>query len=321
MLFQLTIILCLAVFCCLSNDHIHEIDEMIRHVQLEPSHIIKRRSVDQPLRISLDFLDMSRLEDPNSVKDILNKAREYFSKTLTVRRTVSKILLQRKCANKSYFLKNMEGTGDGNIRFCQEACNTTRMLCGPTAIPEHDLDQCRVCDKHGQHCRNDTNPAGEGHNNTDFILYVTAVSSGNCNINMKIPETLAYAAACQQESALDRPVVGFINICPEKVTTSELKTGYNEVLATIKHEIFHALGFSPSLYAFFRNQSGDPLTPRRRNGLPINFSSVLKHYKWSEEVRFCSYNVHVAHNYVMFRCTCLLFLSHCSVQESGAGPE
>ena len=283
MLIQCTILLTLAAFCSLSKQPIREHDEMIRHVVLEPSHIVKRRSIDQPLRISLDFLDIGKLENPKVVKDILQQAQEYFSKTLKVRRTTSKILLQRSCSDKSFFMKNADGTGHGNVRFCHEACNITRMLCGPSEIPEHDLDQCRTCDQHGQDCKNDTSPgftAGEGHNKTDFVLYVTAVANGNC----ESISTLAYGAACQQESALDRPVVGFINICPEKVTASELRTSYSEVLATIKHEIFHALGFAPSLYAFYRNQSGDPLTPRLNYGLP-KYDPFLKRYKWSEEVR------------------------------------
>lgn len=283
MLFQYTILLTLSAFCSLSREPFREHDEIIRHVVLEPSHIVKRRSIDQPLRISLDFLDIGTLENPKVVKDILQEAQEYFRKTLKVRKTTSKILLQRSCSNKSFFTQNADGTGPGSVRFCHEACNKTRMLCGPSEIPEHDLDQCRTCDQNGQNCKNDTSPgfaAGEGHNDTDFILYVTAVANGNCDgIN-----TLAYGAACQQESALDRPVVGFINICPEKVTASELRTSYVKVLATIKHEIFHALGFAPSLYAFYRNESGDPLTPRLKNDLPPR-DKYHKYYKWSDQVR------------------------------------
>lgn len=282
--FNFAIMLTLAAYCSMSNDFIYEYDETIRHVLLEPSHIIRRRSVDQPLRISLDFLDINSLEEPDVVKDVLQKAREYFSRTLRVRRTVSKILLQRKCLNKKFFSKNKDGTGPGHIRYCQKACNISRLICGPIEIPHRDLDQCRVCDENGQNCHDDTSPgftAGEGHNDTDFILYVTAVSHGNCDNS----NTLAYAAACQQESALDRPVIGFINICPEKVTSSELITSYGEVLATIKHEMFHALGFSPSLYAFYRKQSGEPLTSRPRNGLP-KYNEARKLYQWSQEVRF-----------------------------------
>ncbi|XP_068688263.1 leishmanolysin-like peptidase [Montipora foliosa] len=254
---------------------------MVRHVHLEPTHVIRRRSIDQPLRISLDFLNISRLEDPYRIKDVLQNAREYFSQTLKVRKTVPKILLQRKCLDNNFFLKSSDGKGPGRVRFCRNGCNETRFLCGPIEIPAHDLDQCRLCDEDQRNCGNDTRPrfaAGRGHDDTDFVLYVTALANTNCN-NTK---TLAYAAACQQESGLDRPVVGFINICPDKVTARELRTSYNDVLATIKHEIFHALGFSPSMFAFFRNTRGDPLTPRLGNGLP-RYVISQKLYEWSAE--------------------------------------
>ena len=65
--------------------------------------------------------------------------------------------------------------------------------------------------------------------------------------------TVAYAAHCQQESTLDRPVAGHTNICP-----AAIKPGHPEdaaVLAsTVKHELLHALGFSSSLFAFFRDE-------------------------------------------------------------------
>lgn len=35
------------------------------------------------------------------------------------------------------------------------------------------------------------------------------------------------------------------------------------LLSTVKHEILHALGFSVSLYAFYRDENGEPLTKRR----------------------------------------------------------
>ena len=37
----------------------------------------------------------------------------------------------------------------------------------------------------------------------------------------------------------------------------------------MKHEILHALGFSVSLYAYFRDENGEPLTLRNRNGKPV----------------------------------------------------
>ena len=63
-----------------------------------------------------------------------------------------------------------------------------------------------------------------------------------------------------------RPIAGHANLCPDSISTKtqDLET----LLSTVKHEILHALGFSVSLYAFFRDKSGRPLTARGRNGKP-----------------------------------------------------
>jgi leishmanolysin-like peptidase len=52
--------------------------------------------------------------------------------------------------------------------------------------------------------------------------------------------TVGYAAHCQQESSLDRPIAGHANLCPDSISTKpqELQT----LLSTVKHEILHALG-------------------------------------------------------------------------------
>ncbi|GBP23417.1 Leishmanolysin-like peptidase [Eumeta japonica] len=86
-----------------------------------------------------------------------------------------------------------------------------------------------------------------GVTDTDFVLYVSAVETERCRRGL----TVAYASHCQQEAALDRPVAGHANFCP-----GELSTKYRELpslLATVKHEMLHALGFSASLYAFYRS--------------------------------------------------------------------
>jgi leishmanolysin-like peptidase len=55
------------------------------------------------------------------------------------------------------------------------------------------------------------------------------------------------------------------------------------LLSTVKHEILHALGFSVSLYAYFRDKNGEPLSSRGRNGKPI-ISRHLKAPQWSDNV-------------------------------------
>ena len=72
--------------------------------------------------------------------------------------------------------------------------------------------------------------------------------------------TVAYAAHCQQESSLDRPVAGHTNICPGAIknTTKDIES----LSSTIKHELLHALGFSSSLFAFFRDKARTTPFPR-----------------------------------------------------------
>ena len=54
--------------------------------------------------------------------------------------------------------------------------------------------------------------------------------------------TVAYAAHCQQEKSLDRPIAGHTNICPASIIDGEKEIAM--LTSTIKHELLHALGFS-----------------------------------------------------------------------------
>lgn len=71
-----------------------------------------------------------------------------------------------------------------------------------------------------------------------------------------------------------RPIAGHANLCPKSISTKpqELDT----LISTVKHEILHALGFSVSLYAFYRDDHGNPLTPRDNKGKPpLNAEYVI----------------------------------------------
>ena len=63
-----------------------------------------------------------------------------------------------------------------------------------------------------------------------------------------------------------RPIAGHANLCPRSISTKlpELDV----LISTVKHEILHALGFSVSLFAFYRDSKGLPLTPRDEHGKP-----------------------------------------------------
>lgn len=53
------------------------------------------------------------------------------------------------------------------------------------------------------------------------------------------------------------------------------------LLSTVKHEILHALGFSVSLYAFFRDENGNPRTPRKPDTGKPYLNEKLQIHQWS----------------------------------------
>lgn len=71
--------------------------------------------------------------------------------------------------------------------------------------------------------------------NADFILYISAINTEHCNIS----NTVAFASYCQLESKYNRPVAGYVNICPQSVSPKQ--SDIHSALATLKHEILHAL--------------------------------------------------------------------------------
>lgn len=173
-----------------------------------------------------------------------------------------------KCESSQVFVKN-------SLTHCIDSCRPVTM-CGEVEVPETHLDVCRTCNSTGQDCKEaaDSN-RGAGIKNADFIFYVSARQTDRCLKGL----TVAYAAHCQQEAALDRPIAGHANLCPSSISTKpqELQT----LLSTVKHEILHALGFSVSLYAFFRDELGNPRTPRKPDtGKPFLDERLMIH-KWS----------------------------------------
>lgn len=62
------------------------------------------------------------------------------------------------------------------------------------------LQSCRVCDAQGKQCRTIGDGPGQGITGADFVFYVSAMDTERCQKGM----TVAYAAHCQQEVALDR---------------------------------------------------------------------------------------------------------------------
>ncbi|XP_046331043.1 leishmanolysin-like peptidase [Haliotis rufescens] len=280
----LTVLWCLtARYCChvvplnhqtcghsASSTHQHEV---FYDVNIEPGHVLRKRSVDQPLRIHLHYDDSLR-ELPDKLRKLVQEtvveAVQFWQDTLKVRGTGAPIRLRKQCHSQRVRYN------DTRV-YCVGGC-ASQTVCGDIIIPEEHLEGCHSWDQ-STYLYDHQTVSGAGVNNTDFILYVAAVHSQRC----KQGNTIAYAAHCQQERVLDRPVAGYFSICPKSLSL-EIQEKM-QLLSTMKHEILHALGFTAGLYAFYRDQNGDPLTDRNPlSRKPFGFNRKLGMYVWSTNV-------------------------------------
>ncbi|XP_022253400.1 leishmanolysin-like peptidase isoform X1 [Limulus polyphemus] len=260
------------------KEHPLKLLQVLHHVHLESAHVVKKRSITQPLRIKL-FYDSSVYRLPKDKFDMINntilpQAVDYWQKALFVRPMNVPIRLNRKCPKNQAFFPEQ----DRKQQYCVEHCENVT-TCGEVVVPEEHLEWCRVCNAAGHHCRSQYHQKqkGQGIRDADFVFYVSAMETDRCYKG----QTVAYASHCQQEMALDRPIAGHANLCPNSISTKS--QDLDTLLSTVKHEILHALGFSVSLYAYFRDKNGNPLTRRGSNGKP-QVNKELQAHQWSDRI-------------------------------------
>ncbi|CAH1774924.1 unnamed protein product, partial [Owenia fusiformis] len=274
------VIFCYVLFhlqCNVCHECGHQIptrDEVVHNVHIEPHHVMKKRSIDGRLRIKVVYDDsLNDLPQDKRIliqNEMIPPALVYWSKALSVRRTPNPIKLLRQCLTKKIMYKD----GDP-FPYCWDGCKAVTK-CGEVVVPPEHLEACRECSPDGG-CST-TGGSGAGIDTNDFILYVSAKMTERCYSGT----TIAYAAYCQLEGAFDRPVAGYVNICPADLST---KPHHNhEMQSTIRHEILHALGFSAGLYAFYRDSDGNPLTERTPSTNMPEYNETAKLYQWSDRV-------------------------------------
>ncbi|KAK3085374.1 hypothetical protein FSP39_002374 [Pinctada imbricata] len=203
------------------------------------------------------------------IHDLVENAAYFWQRTLSVIPSRIPIRLNRQCSGGSVVYRNRD-------RYCVDACASSTM-CGDITIPNEHLERCYFYSSSTGLLRSVWN-SGSGVNGTDFILYIAALSTSRCRDD----KTIAYAAHCQQEATLDRPVAGYFSICPQVISTKF--TDQTQLQSTIKHEILHALGFTAGLFAFYRDQYGRPLTARNPDTNKPPYNAQLKLYQWSSLV-------------------------------------
>lgn len=254
--------------------------DVVHGVSIGHINYIKHQPFEQKLRFQIHYdssVNILSYEKQELVKQrLIPSAVDYFHRTYLVRTTKEQIKLQWMCQDNSYFLKDSEGKTNGDVQYCKSKCTVTK--CGPVKVPESFLDHCRVCNNHGYDCKVlDKKIDNRQGKDSDFILFVSAIPTQHCHES----NIVAYASYCQQENAMNRPVAGFANLCPDKLETDV--QSFENLLATVKHEIYHALGFSVGLYGFYRDAAGKPLVKRDKHGLPP-YDNVTKLYKWNDKI-------------------------------------
>ncbi|XP_006869439.1 PREDICTED: leishmanolysin-like peptidase isoform X2 [Chrysochloris asiatica] len=254
--------------------HVPSDTEVINKVYLKTNHVAKR-DIDEHLRIKIVYdksIEELFPEKRNLVKNkLFPQAISYLEKTFQVRRPAGTILLSRQCATNQYLRKENDPH-----RYCTGEC-AAHTKCGPVIVPEEHLQQCRVCRGGKWPCGAVGVPDQEGVRDADFVLYVGALATERCGHE----NIISYAAYCQQEAKMDRPIAGYANLCPNMISTESQE--FVGMLSTVKHEIIHALGFSAGLFAFYHDKDGNPLTSRFADGLPP-FNHSLGLYQWSDKV-------------------------------------
>lgn len=121
----------------------------------------------------------------------------------------------------------------------------------------------------------------------DLVIIV-----GGDDAKICVDRQLAYSTPCTLNSQTDRPVVGEIEFCLNQtnipvdynINGFELATYYQQltgstfrgadlvipILEVSTHEMGHVLGFSPSLFPYFRDENGNPMMARNKEGKPID---------------------------------------------------
>jgi len=202
---------------------------------------------------------------------------EFFENALSIKQkyTIDKFRIARRCPNNTiYYAKDALGSSRA---FCMDRCED-HAVCGEMIVPREHLSACSYCNRTSSRCTTDYLSEGDGVSNTQLLLYVSAKQTSRC----KKDQTIAYAAHCAQDTKTDRPVAGHANLCPMSIGTDP--RDLRALISTVKHELTHVLGFSVSLFAYYRDENGRPYLDRKSLPGPIPVDPKTGYAKWSDKV-------------------------------------
>lgn len=200
-----------------------------------------------PIRFNARYEFTTENEITAKTRELMPQVFSYWSSRLSVNRVQTPLLFDRGCS----------ATWNVPTKDCASFKQENK--CGSYAhIPEDWMNELTACSTQpGVDC--ETREAGVGLAETDFAIIVTADEAQTCIDN---PSTLGYAYPCKFDQ-WDRPILGYINMCPSALATASDEVVFN----TVSHELAHALGFTSSTWANMRESDGvTPRTERNEEG-------------------------------------------------------
>eukprot|EP00057_Strongylocentrotus_purpuratus_P026933 XP_011681407.1 PREDICTED: leishmanolysin-like peptidase [Strongylocentrotus purpuratus] len=222
-------------------------------------------SQDKRMKFHIEY-HSSVMERPQAreIQSVVAEVVDRVSRTLSVKQEPGNFLFETNCE------KPREAVTLNGQEYCTvDACYYS--ICGEITAPKTLSEPCFDCNNRGENCTKTGGPPTD-REPVHYTLFVASLTA-SCKQNY-----IAYAYACRIDDTTDRPVAGVINICP-----IGFELGRERLLDTVQHEIFHALGFSSSMYGLYRDAKGKPLTPREANGLPaLNPKTFV--FVWIDQV-------------------------------------
>jgi hypothetical protein len=187
----------------------------------------RRRLLWGPLRINTDYryLETELRSSPSKLSvirdQLMPSVTSWLSRALQVRSVSGALTLRRQCASfyrlAACMYDNVTDTCE--VSLCHQVIDPVQ--CGRFTVPSEHLGSQLVCGSPPTTPADCVRiPSGAGAADADFILYVGAADDSVCTTGAgESTGVLAYASSCHREVVYDRPVSGYINLCPSQIST------------------------------------------------------------------------------------------------------